>query len=618
MQYRIATVIPVYLTLYTICFFGAFLLRFEMVMDRELLQVFYRSLPYVLAVKLAIALVSAEWKRSFRYATLTDLAHIGISTTCAAAILYSINLEFMSNLVGQQIPRSIILIDWVLSIPVLGGVRSSSRIYGEVIRPLFKKADKTRALVYGSAPDSIEILRAFQRADSEYQIVGLVDRNARKQGHIIAGLRIYSGRPGWVELSHSLNVTHILIPASVAGREVRDIINDCADSNIKIQVIPSVGDVVDGVYQLKVRDVTVSDLLRREPNQLDSSQIGKYIAGKRVLVTGAAGSIGSEICRQVLEFQPRSLALLDQSEFGIFQMEQSLQGLYSSNIDVQFIIADVTNTARVQTVMKEFQPELVLHAAAYKHVPLMEDNIPEAIRNNVFGTKNMVDLADEVGVERFILISTDKAVKPTSVMGSTKLVAEKYVSSASAWSKTHFVTVRFGNVLNSAGSVVPTFRRQIEAGGPITVTHPEINRFFMTIPEAVQLVLQAGALGSSGDIHILEMGEPVKIVDLAKDMIKLSGMRYPDDIDIVFTGLRPGEKLYEDLFYDLEEQATKVHDKIFCANCTNPVQLEMERDIKMLAEAMDMPNEEARTVLAKIVDAYVSAGVRDEEPAKAA
>src|SRR5690606_14475772 len=304
-----------------------------------------------------------------------------------------------------------------------------------------------------------------------------------------------------------------------------------------------------------------SDLLRRDANDLDMASIRDYVSGRRVMVTGAAGSIASELCRQIRSFAPSALILLDQSEFGIFTMEQEFAQAEPDDVELQYVMADIVDEATVDRAMREHQPEIIFHAAAYKHVPLMEDNPQAAVLNNVLGTKTLVDLADRHGILRFVMISTDKAVRPTSVMGATKLLAEKYLQSVAATSGTTFCAVRFGNVLNSAGSVVPTFRKQIEAGGPITVTHPEMTRFFMTIPEAVQLVLQAGAIGHSGEVLILDMGEPVKIVDLAKDLILMSGLKYPDDIDIVFTGMRPGEKLYEELFYAHESGAKKVHDK---------------------------------------------------------
>jgi FlaA1/EpsC-like NDP-sugar epimerase len=383
-------------------------------------------------------------------------------------------------------------------------------------------------------------------------------------------------------------------------------VEHCARAGLQTHVIPQLDKIVDGRLEVKVRDVTISDLLRRDPAQLDMAGIRDYIADRRVLVTGGAGSIGSELCRQLLAFGPASLVLVDQSEFGVFSMQQELEGREELHDLLRLVVADVCDEEAMYQVLDQHRPEVVFHAAAYKHVPLMEDHPQEAIRNNVLGTKTILDLADHFGVEDFVLISTDKAVRPTSVMGATKLIAEKYLQGKSATSRTKMITVRFGNVLNSAGSVVPTFRRQIEAGGPITVTHPDIERYFMTIPEAVQLVLQAGAVGSTGEVLILEMGQPVRIVDLAKDMIHLSGLRYPDDIDITFTGLRPGEKLYEELFYDSEQGARRIRDKIYCAKREDTPFIEINNNVSYLASSARIGKREACSALWEVVAHYVA------------
>ena len=363
--------------------------------------------------------------------------------------------------------------------------------------------------------------------------------------------------------------------------------------------------MVEGRFKLSMRDLTVTDLLRRDANDLDMDSIREYVTGRRVLVTGAAGSIGSELCRQIRSFAPAALILVDQSEFGIFTMEQEFHECDPDDVELHYVMADIVDEPTIDRVMTEHQPEIIFHAAAYKHVPLMEDNPQAAVLNNVLGTKTLVDLADRHGIRRFVMISTDKAVRPTSVMGATKLLAEKYLQSLAATSATTFCAVRFGNVLNSAGSVVPTFRKQIEAGGPITVTHPEMTRFFMTIPEAVQLVLQAGAIGRSGEVLILDMGEPVRIVDLAKDLILMSGLRYPDDIDIVFTGMRPGEKLYEELFYAHESGAKKVHEKIYsgCPEAPPPLPL-MLSEIARLESAAYGPRDPMLEMLQEVVAAH--------------
>ncbi|MCA9082222.1 MAG: polysaccharide biosynthesis protein, partial [Planctomycetaceae bacterium] len=455
------------------------------------------------------------------------------------------------------------------SLLLLGGMRMAYRLVHEVLRPVLRGSQQDRTLIWDVGQASIGILRMLSSgtgASSQFRLVGFAQDGAAEAHSLIGGRPVYSAALGWQAIADRSRAQHLLIPGGTPGRVVRQLLRDCVPVGIKVHVIPDVEGLIDGRYKLAIRDLTVNDLLRREPNQLDLDAIQHYVTGKRVLVTGGAGSIGSELCRQIFQLAPAELMLYDQSEFGMFTMEREFAQLEAHGIKLSFIVGDVLDEAALQQVMQEFRPELVFHAAAYKHVPLMEDNPQAAVLNNILGTKAVADAASRNNVERFVLISTDKAVRPTSVMGASKLIAEKYVQSLSKHSDTRFITVRFGNVLNSMGSVVPTFRAQIEAGGPVTVTHPEMERFFMTIPEAVQLVLQAGAIGDSGDILILDMGEPVKIVDLARDMIMLSGLKYPDDIDIVFTGLRPGEKLYEELFYKGEANARKVHEKIYCGD----------------------------------------------------
>jgi FlaA1/EpsC-like NDP-sugar epimerase len=410
----------------------------------------------------------------------------------------------------------------------------------------------------------------------------------------------------------------ILLSSSLPGRTIREISDACRQQGVGAHVVPRVDDIPGGRFQLRMRDITIDDLLRRDPNRLDLEGIRETLEGRVVLVTGAAGSIGSEVCRQLLQFEPRRLVMLDQSEFAIFQLEQEFAKLRAAGefvrVGTEFVIEDITDEAAMLRVFMQHRPAVVFHAAAYKHVPLMECNPQAAVRNNVFGTRVIVDLADRFHVERLVMISTDKAVRPTNVMGATKLIAEEYLAAVAQRSRTRFITVRFGNVLNSAGSVVPTFRRQIEDGGPVTVTDPDMQRYFMTIPEAVQLVLQSGAIGEGGDVLILDMGEPVHIVELAKDMIRLSGQRYPEDIEIVFTGLRPGEKLYEELFYETEQHAVRIHEKIFRAPRGRlPAAGASERDLALLKNHLYRSRDELREVLWQITARIVEQGSSTED-----
>jgi len=609
MKHRLAVILPAYTLMYVLCYYTAFLVRFDFGLSAEYQFLFQTTIPFVLLAKLLTSLVTGEWRRSFRYATFADMLYTAVGATVAAGLLYIANALFLVGQIENAVPRSVILIDWGLTILAAGGLRSGYRFYNEILRSAFASSPRQRTLIYQSQDEGIAVLRALQTTDSEYRIVGFVGENRRKRYSLIAGIPVYIARVGWKQLASSLNATHVLIPGTVPGRKIREILQECAEAGLQTHIIPTVDELAGGRYELSIRHVTISDLLRRETTRLDMTAIREYVTGRRVMVTGGAGSIGSELCRQILALGPVSLLIVDQSESAMFAIQQELLGCEAQ---IQFIIADVTDRQTLSRVMQAERPQLVFHAAAYKHVPLMEDNPREAVRNNVGGARTMVDLSHEFGVERFVLISSDKAVRPSSVMGSTKLIAEKYLQAVSIQSETRFITVRFGNVLNSVGSVVPTFLQQIENGGPVTVTHPEMRRFFMLIPEAVQLVLQAGAVGESGDLLILEMGEPVRIVDLARDLIVLSGRKYPDDIDIVFTGLRPGEKLFEELLYNSEQNSTKVHDKIYCAHRKGWVQpADIQRDMALLDESLGDPPGATLSVLNRLIENYVQA---DELP----
>jgi len=605
MKYRLALILPTYAAMFVGCYLAAYLLRFEFKLPPDVQAVFLSTLLPLLAVKMTTCLLSGEWKRSYRFAVFTDIFYVVGSATGSCIVL------FIANSVGLfgPVPRSVILIDWALTIPISGLVRVAARGYAEIVQERLQRSSPSqqkRALILGTGREAVEILRAVQTGESRYDIVGLVGDETARGKPLIGGVRTYSPRKGWQWLMSRLSAELVLIPGSVPGRQVRELVEESRRGDFRVHVIPSVNELVDGRFKLSVRDVTITDLLRREPARLDMDRIRETIEGRRILVTGAAGSIGSELCRQILSLKPSALVLLDQSELGIFRMTQEFASRSDSPTALRFVVGDVTSREALRWHLREQRPDTIFHAAAYKHVPLMESNSREAVRNNVFGTQTVVESAAECGVERFILVSTDKAVHPTSVMGATKFLAEKCTQVLAERSNMCCITVRFGNVLNSAGSVVPTFRRQIEQGGPLTVTHPEMERYFMTIPEAVQLVLQAAAIGASGDLLVLEMGRPCKIVDLARDMIALSGLRYPDDIDIVFTGLRPGEKLHEELFYESEECITRVHEKIVCVCREVPSAVVVERALEQLHQSLALTDDEAVETLWATIRKLVS------------
>lgn len=639
---RLAIAVCCYAGIFTFSFLCALLLRFDLdprqILERMLgveavmpiglttreafefeqkqyaVGVFLDGLALVVLLKVGIVLFSREWRRQLRYSTIHDMAW-SAAVCCVSGTLLAALQQAPETF--PEIPRGVIFIDTVLSAATLAAARIAANSL-RMLRHRFRNPEAVRTLIYANSNEAHALLTSLQSAGSSLRVVGLVSPKAGARAELVAGVPILDASAGIEKLLRRTAAQMILLPSSLPGKTIREISDVCRQQGVDAHVVPRVDDIPGGRFQLRMREVTIDDLLRRDPNRLDLEGIRETLEGRVVLVTGAAGSIGSEVCRQLLRFGPRRIVMLDQSEFAIFQLEQEFQQLREAGehggTNMEFVIEDVTDEAAMLRVFMQHRPIVVFHAAAYKHVPLMECNPQAAVRNNVLGTRVVVDLADRFHVERFVMISTDKAVRPTNVMGATKLIAEEYLAAVAQRSRTRFITVRFGNVLNSAGSVVPTFRRQIEEGGPVTVTDPRMQRYFMTIPEAVQLVLQSGAIGEGGDVLILDMGEPVRIVELAKDMIRLSGQRYPEDIDIVFTGLRPGEKLYEELFYETEQHAVRVHEKIFRAPRGRlPAEGSSERDLALLKKHIYGSREELREVLWQITARIVeqSSGVEE-------
>ncbi|MHC4961780.1 MAG: polysaccharide biosynthesis protein, partial [Planctomycetota bacterium] len=401
------------------------------------------------------------------------------------------------------------------------------------------------------------------RRDANYEVVGFIDDDPAKQGMNIHGITVLGNVEQLPQVCEKSSIDEIAIAIpSATRRQLRHVVQVCQGTALRFSTVPSLTDIASGKFSVsQMRHVDIDDLLGREVVQLDMLQLEKFLKDKVILVTGAGGSIGSEMCRQVCAFGPKLLLLVEQAENPLFFIEGELRKNFP-DVQMKAVICDIAETARVNQVYEQYHPQVVIHAAAHKHVPLMEGNPGEAIKNNVVGTRNMANAADAFGTDDFVMISTDKAVNPTSIMGSSKRIAEMYIQDLNNTSKTHFMTVRFGNVLGSNGSVIPIFNKQIIDGGPVTVTHPEMTRYFMTIPEASQLVLQAATMGSGGEIFLLDMGEPVKIVDLARELITLSGFRPGEDIEIEFSGLRPGEKLFEELSIEGEDMIPTKHPKI--------------------------------------------------------
>lgn len=521
--------------------------------------------PNVLLLSSFIILVSHHlfafiyrlYHKAWEYASVGELASIAKSVTL------SIGMAGVAQAIASgHVYIRVLFVTWMLHMLLIGASRFSWRMFRDYyMKP---KMNKQKALIVGAgAAGTIVARQLLNSKESDLKPVAFVDDDPRKQHLDMYDLEVCGGIKDITQIVYEKEITTIIIAIpSLPKNELRRIYEICSETKVNVQITPSIEDVMTGKLSVSsLRNVEVEDLLGREPVELDMNRISKSITGKTVLVTGAGGSIGSEICRQIAEFTPKQLILLGRGEFSVYTIDQELTPKYKEHFDITRVIADVQDRNRIFEVMETYRPDVVYHAAAHKHVPLMEENPYEAVKNNVFGTKNVAEAAETFGVKSFVLVSTDKAVNPPNVMGATKRVAEMVIQNMAKGSNTNFVAVRFGNVLGSRGSVIPLFKKQIEAGGPVTVTHKDMTRYFMTIPEASRLVIQAGTLARGGEVFVLDMGEPVKISDLAKNLITLSGYTV-EEIGITYSGIRPGEKLYEELLNDNEIQDKKVFPKI--------------------------------------------------------
>jgi len=471
-------------------------------------------------------------------------------------MIYALNLP--------TLPRSVYILSWFLTAAFIGASRLGWRVLWDVLFAE-KLTSPKRVLIIGAGDAGALVAKEIgQNKSLNMEAVGFIDDSPLKQKMTLYGIPVLGNReriPAVVK-KYAIDEVIIAMP-SAGGKTIREINQICRQTSAKVRIFQGAEGILSGKYRIK--DIELDDLLKREPVKLDLDEIASYLKGKRVLVSGAGGSIGSELCRQISMYEPEELVLLDYAENNLFEIENELR-MGFPHLKIKAELADIKEKERILGIFKNCRPQVVFHAAAYKHVPMMEKHPLEAVKNNIFGTLNLAQAADRFGAETFILISTDKAVNPSNVMGATKRVAELIVGEMNVRSRTSFAAVRFGNVLGSRGSVVPIFKKQIENGGPVTVTHPEMTRYFMTIPEAVQLVIQAGAMARGGEIFVLDMGEPVKIIDLAYDMIRLMGYQPGEDIEIKITGIRPGEKLHEELFTAKEQMAATRHERIFLTN----------------------------------------------------
>ena len=544
---------------------SAYLLRFNFKIPETEFQGFYIAIPYVAGVRMISFLFGKPYSGIVRFTSTKDAQRI-VFTICAGTLFLGLfNFVSVQFQPSYLIPFGIVIIDFLSTTMLMVGSRVMFKIlYLEYRNPT---REKTNVIIYGAGEAGILTKRTLDRdVANKYNVVAFVDDDAKKSGKKLEGVKIVSSTKEFEDLLNNSSIGHVIIAIqNITPERKQEIINACLNHNVKVLNIPPINSWINGELTYKqIKRIKIEDLLTRSQILLDVGKIKNYISGKRVLVTGSAGSIGSELVRQIIGFNPGKVLLFDQAESPLYDME--LEVLDKDHFrNAEFCIGDVRSKARLEEVFKSFLPEIVFHSAAYKHVPLMEHHPVEAVLTNVAGTKILADLSVQYGVEKFVMISTDKAVNPANIMGASKRIAEIYIQSLSKKSKVQFITTRFGNVLDSNGSVIPRFRKQIENGGPVTVTHQDITRFFMTIHEAAQLVLEAGAMGNGGEIFIFDMGESVKIVDLAKKMVQLSGLTLGKDIQLVFTGLRPGEKLYEELLNTNENTIPTHHPKILIA-----------------------------------------------------
>jgi len=625
-RHRTALVVGAHLILFALALGSAFLLayNFRWVLDAGngttwFVTLYLPLLALALPIKALVFHWSMQFRGSWRYVGLRDLFRV-VSASLIASFFFLAAYFLLENAwntwFGQTLidkwpqlylrQSAVFTLDWAATIAYVSAARVFVRFYYEDIQPRLATTG-TRVLICGAGDAGEAVLRELLRMRQDrYECVGFLDDDVAQLHGRIHDVEILGRTQEIRTICEEREVEEVLIAIpNVTPRVIRSLVARCEGSGVRFRTIPAVSDVIGGRVQVsQIRDVDIADLLGREAVQLDSDKIAAELRGKCILVTGAGGSIGSEMCRQIASYQPRRLILVERAENNLFEIDRELRKAFPG-MDFLPCVADIADRKRIRAILQQERPSVVFHAAAHKHVPMMECNTGEAIKNNVVGTKTVADEAVAAGVDKMVMISTDKAVNPTSVMGCSKRVAEMYVQCLSDRVDTQFVTVRFGNVLGSSGSVVPIFKRQIADGGPVTVTHPEMTRYFMTITEASQLVLQAGTMGKGGEIYVLHMGEPVKIVDMARDMITLSGLRPGVDIDVVFTGMRPGEKLYEELSNEGEGVGDTAHPKIGIWKRMELDFESLERSIARLAALADESDVSAqRAMLKQIVPEY--------------
>ena len=597
-------------TMVLVAWFGAYFLRFNLgIIPTEPFQYAVTLVPILIVVQSFFFWYFGLYRGVWRFASVLDLIRITKAVIAGVAIT-TIILFFINRLEG--IPRSIIPLYALIQLMLLGGPRLLYRLIKD--RSLHSGSGQRTLIIGAGLAGEMMVRELLRDPGNQYHPVCFIDDDRKKLGNEIHGVRVIGNTSSLIDVIQNKEIEIILIAIpSASSKEMQEIVAACEEANITFRTLPSIQDLASGKSVIKeLRDVNIDDLLGRETISLDWQSIRSDCVNKRILVTGGGGSIGSELCRQIAELSPACLIIIEQSEYNLYSIEHQLRKKYPK-LKLAVYLGDVADSVLTERVFTKFKPEIVYHAAAYKHVPMLEDQARIATQNNILATELIADLANKYHCQKFILISTDKAVNPSSIMGTTKRVAEIYCQLINKSSETKYITVRFGNVLASAGSVIPLFQKQIAEGGPVTVTHPDITRYFMTIPEATQLILQAGAIGEGGEIFVLDMGEPVKIDYLARQLILLSGKKPGDDIEVVYTGLRPGEKRYEELFHPSEELMPTKHQKIMLAMSRETDSESVRNRLSELRVACDSDNDdEIKGVLARLVPESVAAAQKPE------
>lgn len=565
LQYRLILVIFLHLLFAFLSFLLSFLLRFDMSLPPAEWDRFLKTVPLLLAARMGTFYSYGLYRGMWRYVGIRDVLDI-LKAVSLSSALFALGMLLFS---GHGFPRSVLLMDWMICISLVGGARLAIRVFRESSRR-YQGTDGKRAIIVGAGNAGEMLVREIGKSLTlNYEILGFVDDDPAKQKGRIHKIEVLGKIDDLLEICREKKPDEIIIAIpSATGKQMRRVVELCKKTGVAFRTVPSLGDLLSGKANIgQIRRVRLEDLLGREPVQLDVEGIRGEILGKRIIITGAGGSIGSELARQIANFEPAFLILFERSETSLYAIDLELRGTHP-DMKIVAVMGDILHQKRVEEVIERYSPDIVYHAAAYKHVPLMEANPLEAVENNIFGTETLALSAMKGGVKKFVFVSSDKAVRPVSIMGMTKKVAENLLLSLQG-DPTTFVSVRFGNVIGSSGSVVPLFKKQIAMGGPVTVTDPGASRYFMLPPEAAQLVIQAGAMGRNGQVFFLDMGEPLNILDLAENMIKLSGLEPGRDIDVTFIGLRPGEKLREEICTESEGRLPTGHEKIIQVRNTN-------------------------------------------------